>query len=400
MSPHIDYLKTLTPEAGIARAVYLYAPDGGQNLLWVLGADIGQSDLRLVHQQTPSFNLSLVGAADTRRSRVYARAAGEAVERFALLPPVVSDAIPAVIRADGGATWNGDLAGRVVDAVEGHHITDGGVVSDVFVPLGAVNYPAAVEVEEGLFDPSPSGTASGTSRGDAVERACKEVLERHAAMKAWIERSPLDQVDVDGVATRSSEFAQLASRARGIGLELVFAYLCPADNHPQPIMCMLLDESGELACAGLGLERDDAHGAFRALQEALQVRTVLLTPTTTDLDAHAPTAVSDDEERAAYWGSSHGLKAAKDWHRLVSRTPRPLAEPHPSVSWSTLVGERIEVDLTHRLPQPVRDMGWCVVKVLSARLQPLRMSDVVLWNIVNPEGYPLDQLPAAPHPYI
>jgi ribosomal protein S12 methylthiotransferase accessory factor len=292
------------------------------------------------------------------------------------------------------------LAGQTVPALAGRHVSQSGSSLEAFVPQTAVDYPPKTQYDSKTFDPSPSGTASGTSRDDALERACKEVLERDAAMTAWIKRSCLDRVDIDGVEARVGDFKKLASRARILGLDFVLAYLAPTSNIAQPIMCMLFDEKNGVACAGLGLERDEANGAFRAFQEALQVRTVLLTRAEAARGQSVRYPVTDDEDRAAYWGSSQGIDAAHEWLRLVSRVPRALSGPRESVPWSTLVGERLEVDLTHRLPPRIKDMGWAVVKVMSPLLQPLRMSDAVSWNISNEEDRLTYNLLSSPHPYI
>lgn len=105
MKQSIDYLRTLQPEMRIANLVTLYRPDADRNPLWVCAVNIGQSDFVGRQRTGKDYTLDLVGAADVRRSGVYARAAGEAVERWALKPTKVHKPIIAQINAPRGALW-------------------------------------------------------------------------------------------------------------------------------------------------------------------------------------------------------------------------------------------------------------------------------------------------------
>lgn len=68
------------------------------------------------------------------------------------------------------------------------------------------------------------------------------------------------------------------------------------------------------------------------------------------------------------------------------------AEPQ----WSRRVGPCLVVDLTPRLPEIVRDLGWAVAKVLPLELQPLRMSEEPTWNLLP--GVAVRT--STPHPFV
>jgi hypothetical protein len=70
------------------------------------------------------------------------------------------------------------------------------------------------------------------------------------------------------------------------------------------------------------------------------------------------------------------------------------------------------VDLTPRLPQAIRDLGWHAVKALAPLHQPLRMSEMHAWSwnhdrLLSPErdwgvecAIPAGSVEACPHPFI
>lgn len=405
----LDFLATLQPESGIARSVSLARPDDDRNPLWVLAVDIGQGDLEGRKQLGDDFSLSLVGAADVRRSGVYARAAGEAVERWALkphpgLPPVTSP-----VSAPGGANWRVDACRSSRPTYAGILHREDGTLAEVTVPAETVDYPVDGAIGDDV-DPSPSGTSAGAGVDDAVERACKEVLERDAAMRAWLSDIPLSPLDAAAVASAEPDFVRLREACARLSLRWAVAPLPTRGTTARgataegttahgattrTVMAVVVDERHGVACAGLGLSRSETASATRALQEALQVRTVL----TADDPARrrpAPDVVTDDAERARFWASPLGVAAGSSWLSSLSGAPeRPrTAEVEPR--WSSLVGDRIVVDLTSRLPDVVQRMGWAVVKVLPVTAQPLRMSEAPTWNVL-PD---LEVRRRAPHPFV
>jgi ribosomal protein S12 methylthiotransferase accessory factor len=394
MTPPLDFLQTLRLESGIARTVTLSRPDNDRNPLWVLAVDIGQSDLAGRKQTGDDFSLSLVGAADIRRSGVYARAAGEAVERWALKPHHSIPPTNAVVETPGGANWRIANSRQPRPTYAGLLRSADGMTTTVRVPAEAVDYPAGTATDD-TVDPSPSGTSAGAGIEDATERACKEALERDAAMRGWLSGRPLSPIDVDAVALIEPDFVRLGDVCTRLSLRWAVAALPTLGSTVRTMMAMIVDPRHAVACAGLGLERSEATSATRALQEAIQVRTVLAAE---DAIARtpAPHIVTNDVERARFWASSAGVEAGTNW---ISGLTLPSSEPRIDASapaWSTLLGEHIIIDLTARLPDVVRRMGWAVVKVLPVTAQPLRMSEAPSWNIVSD----LAVRQHVPHPFV
>ena len=395
MKQTLDYFWTLRPEAGIAREATLYRPDTDRSPLWVLAVDIGQADFSGRRRTGDDYSLALVGAADIRRSGVYARAAGESVERWALKPSTVHSPIVAEPDAPVRAHWKPLPIATRCATYHGVLRRNDGSTTVVRVPASAIDYPNGEDAEEDAsWDPSPSGTAAGHGLDDAVDRACKELLERDAAMRGWLEGTIPRSVDVEAVEAGNSDFARLTQVCRSLDLSFAVAYLPSPRPQVRPLMGMIVDRSRHVACAGLGLGRSDSGSATRALQEALQVRT-FLTAREPGQRTAPPSIIRDDGDRARFWSSEAGVAAGLKWINSVqpaTMPPKDDAEP----PWASLIGEHIVVDLTLRLPAAVQSMGWAVAKVLARNLQPLRMSEEHRWSIL-PD---VDIRVVTPHPFI
>jgi hypothetical protein len=160
-------------------------------------------------------------------------------------------------------------------------------------------------------------------------------------------------------------------------------------------MAMIVDRTRGVASAGLALDRCDSKAAARALQEAIQVRTVLTARASGDrLDP--PDVVEDDGDRARFWSSPAGVAAGDEWIRRVRPSSVPPSTPAGAIPWRDVVGVYTVVDLTPRLPTRIREMGWAVVKAFAPELQPLRMSDALPWSVLQD----VDVRATTPHPFI
>ena len=271
--------------------------------------------------------------------------------------------------------------------------SDGSSVG-VSVPAGAVDYPTGGP-DDPSYDPSPSGTAAGLGLENAIERACKELLERDAAMRAWLEGAPLISVDLEAAEAIDADLYRLTRICRQLGLSFAVAYLPSQHLRVRPIMAMIIDRAHGVASAGLALGRSDPASSARALQEALQVRTVITARTQEERTA-PPTVVKDDNERARFWSSAVGVTAGLEWISAVQPATTPPIQDGAEPRWAGLIGEYTVVDLTMRLPAEIQSMSWAVAKVFAPGLQPLRMSEEHSWSVL-PD---VDVRVMTPHPFI
>ncbi|HEY8982534.1 MAG TPA: YcaO-like family protein [Streptomyces sp.] len=424
----IDFTLTLDPEAGLARASELRPPRGGEEPLW-------QGLVELAWQQDESFpaertlSPEVVGACGVARSDVVVRAAGEAVERFALRPSQ-GDREAWSAGADGErlAFAAPEIALGSADAVALHHyparrLADG---TEVLVPAGLVDYPAAGPETAG-FDPSPSGAASGDGLDMALRSALLEVIERDAVMVAWARRLALPRVDLDAslrAAPATPAWRRLRTAldlARDSGVEPVLARVPTGVPGVVCAVGVVLDscDGRPLAAVGCNASTDWGRTLAGALQEALQIRTVLRLTRRARQDGPVPAVVTEDVERARYFADTPGADAAALWCAGFG-DPRPVGlEPSGEpVTVAELVShlreqgaDPLAVDLSHRLPAALRRMGWAAVKVVPVGLQPLRMDERAAFGWNHPRLASVEQRTGvtalndgeptwAPHPLI
>lgn len=398
----VDYLQTLNPANGLARSVRILRPDGSTNLLWTVAVDIGQER---PDEADAGIDMSWVGAAGIRRAPTLARAAGEAVERSALMPGTKLPAGEGRPMAPRGASWGHISAAMNLPVYAGTRYTGDGATVAVAVPAAAVDFPPLPGVTD-LFDPGPSGTAAGVDLASATNSAAKEIIERSSAILGWAQPEGARRY-----ALRDEAFGrqalELGSAASAQGVELEVIRL--EESHGHAVwMVVAIDGVQGVVGAGLGLERDPSAGVLRAVQESLQIRSLLINMKCFEGEKAVALPVANEMDRARYWAADASVGRIRGW---LARIPRAgghtgLAEtPNhgKNATWLDSLPEHTVVDLTPRLPPAIRDMGWRVVKIFCDKLQPLRMSDALEWNVLHrgsqsgPGGQHANVLP---HPFI
>ncbi|WJV47451.1 YcaO-like family protein [Streptomyces flavofungini] len=411
----IDFSATLAPENGLASAHAIRPPRRPDEPLWQGLAELHRDRTGAGERQGEALSPTVVGAYGISPSDTLTRAAGEAVERFALLPvpdpgsgPISGEGRPARIEdlgpqaaLDPTAPHAGLAAADTLDRplrwYPAQWLDSGAPLQ---VPAGLVDYPARAEDSDG-FDPSPSGAASGGTREQALRSALLEVIERDAFLTAWFHQLPLRLLDADHFASRAPDpgspgvrrFRQALHAARALGLHPVLARV---PTHVPGVVCtvgVIIDtaDGRPLAAVGASASDDPATSAVKALQEALQIRSALRLVQRAHPAEHPSRRPPGDLERAQYFASTAGVRAVERW--VATFTPAETAETAetaeaiaPDAPDAVTVTDLLDalhtqgvrpvvVDLTHRLPDPIRAMGWHAVKVIPVGMQPLRMDD-------------------------
>ena len=391
-------LETLAPETGLAKSFGVIPPPADGVPLWRvlvdigLGGDVREADYPLAH----------VGAYDVQRRGALERAAGEAVERYALAQSGSAATRRSLLgmRAESIDFW----WPRWLDQEESEQRTwpwyegrAGGDGHPVLVPAPAIDYDGGLRHREAAagaqaaFDASPSGTAAGLDHESATRSALLETIERDAVLCAWAARAGvwrLGDETVSDVATR-----RLMGDAARLGLRPVFGAIATTVPGIDVVCCVIIDSSGSAPLTAFGSKASSSRDTARraALQEALQIHE-LLRNLSTQCDRPpafaepSPSLVVDDVARAWWWTTEAGASSMERWIAGWRRDPSPprteaaAAEP----SYASLVagiaqdgGAPIIVDLTDRLNLAVRELGWRVVKVVCPGYQQLRMDETV-----------------------
>ncbi|WP_309107427.1 YcaO-like family protein [Arthrobacter sp.] len=401
----VDYVQTLNPDNGLARSVRILRPDGTNSFLWTVAVDIGQERL---DGPDAGIDMSWVGAAGIRRAPTLARAAGEAVERSALIPGEGLASGGGLPLAPRGACWADTSTVPALKAYAATRYERDGIEAAVAVPAAAVDFPPAPGVLD-LFDPGPSGTAAGIDLAMAEKSAAKEIIERSSAMLGWDQPETALRYNLHGNGFCAQTLG-LATAAAGQGVELELVLLREPHGHAV-WMAVAIDTRHMVVGAGLGLEQDPSQGVLRAVQESLQIRSLLINLKDFEGWRTVVPPITSEMARARYWAADTSVAGIREWLDRIPRADRPPRSTALSATqsdnqerrrtWLDSLPGYTMVDLTPRLPPAIREMGWCAVKIFCDTLQPLRMSDALDWNVLNvPPIAKQHQGNARPHPFI
>ncbi|NED20748.1 YcaO-like family protein, partial [Streptomyces sp. SID9913] len=291
----------------------------------------------------------------------------------------------------------------------------------VLVPAPLVDWPATAPGS--LFDPGPSGAASGGSADMALRSALVEIVERDAFTTAWGRRLRLPCwtdpfTAAAGTPDRPTGEAlrTLWRRAADAGVRTVFARIPTAVGGLCCVVACLLEPERPGALVTVGMKASDRpHDALLgALQEAWQVRAALEATLLDGPVADVPDPLVTEHDRIRYMLTARARRAVRDWAGGFVPAPAPMtaAEVTTDGIVTALLADGADphvVDLTPRLPATVAAMGWRAVKVVPAGYQHLRMDETHEWSwnrsrlASAPErtGCPArltDHRAAAPHP--
>jgi len=413
----VDPVRTLHPSLGLVSEASIYVPnDVG---LWRTVGRLANS--------TPGARIaSAVGAFDVTKRASLTRGAGEAVERFALVP--VPEDSEYLLAGNGSPGTRIDFVGAGLGCASALHwdfpwyrAIDLLTGEPTLVPAPVVDYsPGCGQTKpwDRYFDPSPNGAASGPSESFAQRSGIAEVMERDAFLTAWRQRIPLEKFDAESMPVmvrQSSEtrgLSLLLVAARAAGVEPILAFIPSNDAPLLTAVCIITEENGSAGFGAVGLKSaSDPVVALRgALQEGLQIRELFHTrmpsagrvPTGSD-SGRSPTAgtyapVTDDDSRADFWTTAPAVAELRQWVGSFKPSSFPGCRPTPDVDGLVqyLAGRNIRthwVNLTHRLPPAIQELGWTAGKTICPGAVPLTMDE-------TKELFVMPGCPATPHPLI
>ena len=400
----IDIPATLAPAAGVARNVSL-TPPCDSNPLWSSAVelqpfggftDTGHGGVTVQAWGRPGaaevpLSARYAGASATSRTDALLRGAGEAVERRALHSSPAHPTCFGMAEELGVPSLSAHHPGHALahpDAATAtlhwYHARSLEIGAPVLVPADLVDWPARTAC---LFDPSPSGAASGATPEAALGAALVEVAERDALTAAWGRQLRLPTYRP---SPRDTALAGVWRRAEAQGLTPVLARIPLAVPGLWCMTALLIDPQcpGALATVGMKASVHPAEAAVKAFQEAWQVRAALqslLGQGETPYDGPVVT----EHDRMRHMLTRFAYDTIRDW---ADGFQAPLTLPGPDGTAGPLeVQEMVEamnadgagllaVDLTRRLTPAVTAMGWHAVKVLAPGYQNLRMDETHRWS--------------------
>ena len=382
----IDPVRTLDPSFGLVSEATVYLPnDVG---LWRTVASLANG------RPGGKGFATAVGAFDVKKRSSMTRGAGEAVERFALVPGAADvEHLPAGSagtdkRIDFVTAGLGRASALAFD-FPWYRATDLLTGQESHMPAAVVDYSAGASTSpepwSRFFDPSPNGAASGPSERFAQVSGISEVIELDAFLSAWRQRIPLNKfvsgampADVlDAPGTRS--FLRLVAAARAAGIEPTLAFV-PHDESPLHVaVCVITGqrEPGHFGAVGLKAAADPVVALAGALQEGLQIRELFLARTPSTVSS---SQVTDDESRADFWTTGQALAELHLWVRTFRPAHFPPVKHVPNVDALVKYLARRDiqshwVSLTHRLPAAIQELGWVAGKAICPGAVPLTMDE-------------------------
>jgi ribosomal protein S12 methylthiotransferase accessory factor YcaO len=381
----IDYWRTLAPGTGFAKEVVVLPPKKGVQPLWTVLVDVGQRGWNAAGRE---FAFDWVGACGVDRNQTYIRAAGEAVERAALLPSKGLSLAAADKKLSDPWRKIGVAPFAVVESFCSAITLP--ERDEVAIPEVAVSYPAQDDIDRSISDPSPSGAAAGESWEAAVASALLELIERDLVCVAWRLQVPMVAIQVQDFADRSGTQSRylrtLLAGAGQLGIELVFGALPTCiPGHPV-VVAVARDLKFGVVSVGAALSAESDRSVLRAAQEAVQMRNGLVALVSHyGADVNFEGTVRTDVDRARWWVS--GNHPDQLWRWAQSFMPELLEFAETPVTTPQIVdtirseGHHIAiVDLLPRLPDAVRALGWSAVRAFVSGYQPLRVDEGLDWT--------------------
>lgn len=401
----------VAPEFGIAEGAVVRPPDDGLPL-WLAAVSLRRSG-----PDHGAYSATVVGAAGLTRGNAWVRGVGEAVERYALAPTGEDDPdaaaleLPEVTRelAEHGIVGALPEGGPVLPAVR---LATG---EPCAVPRPAVDYPGP-EADD-LTDQTPSGAASGLDAERALVSATWELIERDAFERAWQGVAVPHRIGIAEVGATAAPDARgsldaLGALTRRHGHRVRLGML-PTITGTAAVTALVQRGDGPVG-VGCSAGVSVAACAVKAIVEGIQVESLL---SNWRAARHGdPDAVSGrprtEAERLDYLCSRAATGAADAFAASFAPRDADVRSPDPAAARATSAAlaaglaaagvHLFAVDLTPRLPGPVRALGWRAVRVLPAGLQPLRGNDRLAWNWapnrMSGRIGPTGASPRPPHP--
>ncbi|MFJ6537884.1 YcaO-like family protein [Paenarthrobacter sp. NPDC091711] len=413
----VDAVKTLNPSFGLVTEATVYVPN--EVGLW---RTVG----RLANGAPGARLASAVGAFDVTKRASLTRGAGEAVERFALVP-VAADS-EHLLAPRGSLDTKIDFVGTGLGCASAlacdfpwYRAIDLQTGDPTLVPAPVVDYTPGlghVNPWDGYFDPSPNGAASGPSEAFAQRSGLSEIVERDAFLTAWRQRTPLEKFDAESMPVAARQppetrgLSLLLVAARAAGVEPTLAFIPSNDSPLLTAVCIITEEKGAAGFGAVGLKAasDPVMALSGALQEGLQIRELFLARaqsagTATDgavsvgpLTRVSDAPVTDDDSRADFWTTPPAIAELRQWVGTFTSScfPGSHSAPDVDVLVQHLAGRNISshwVNLTHRLPRAIQELGWVAGKAICPGAVPLTMDE-------TKKLFVMPGCPSTPHPLI
>ena len=395
----VPYASILNSESGLVKDYFNLPPYNDEPKLFHLTAELNLTEPTRSFETTSSVDdpLGVVGGSSLDKERALGKVAGEAVERYCLLPGEV----PSEYRAFNSLSSHFAMDPNSIAAGTGRvtpdrHALEIEWISGLtlkparvcLIPSQLVFVPHIFRDDEVIIRPPIStGAASGITLEDALYRGLCEVIERDAFMVSWLRQLRLKKLIPTTNLNRNSEAVifQLTMEA-SLRYQLIPEFfLLPNDVELFTVLCALKDVTGVGPAVTIGAKTscDLSNALLGSLEEAHQMRPWmrnLLEEESTDAKPNAslPRTI---RERARFWLAHEQAQYLFSW----------LSQCQDEIEADTLPFIRSDVSLVE-LVDAIQAQGATVYAVdLSSKLGMLSTSGVFMKavKVIVPEYQPL-----------
>lgn len=345
--------------------------------------------------------LGVVGGSSLSKERALIKAAGEAVERYCLLPGNIPaeykafNALPPDLAMDPNSIVAG--TSRITPNRQSFKIEwiSGFVLKPArvcWIPSQLVFVPHLFRDDEVIIRPPiTTGAASGMTLGDALYRGLCEVIERVAFMVSWLRQLPLKRLRPAQNSNGGSEgnlFQMTLEASLRYKLSPEF-FLLPTGIPVFTVLCVLWDFSriGPPVTVGAKTSWNLCTALLGSLEEANQMRPwirKLLEEDFNDIES-SPELPRTIRERARLWLASEPVQYLSSWLSLCQEEIE-ISDFHAARSEASLAdlvdaiqmqgGTVYAVDLSSKVSTLLKsETHMNVVKVIVPEYQPLYLTE-------------------------
>jgi ribosomal protein S12 methylthiotransferase accessory factor len=428
--------KTLDFDSGLVLRWFNFPPYHDEPKLWHFSATLKVSDVETGIDPDDGDSGEFAGGSSLDIDRALAKLAGESVERYATtrnshselqklnswnelvasgfmaLDPVelpISDESQRDYRRNEQVSW---LKGVDLRSIE-----------PAFVPAQLVFVPHVFLEHEAVWRaPISTGAASHSTIEGALYAGLCEVIERDAFQVAWLRQLKLSRLEPPTGETNAHSLLERLLEVNNRYHLRCEIYQLPCSLPLTVCMAIVWDDTGMGPPCAVAAKCSPSKviACLGAIEEAHQMRSWLRRLLdTSGACSRAEKKLNTLRDRARHWLTPEAAKTLKDWVQYASSVaPNNSLEESHSLTLAELINEVVRdggspyaVDLSDRLPESMRQLGWKVVKVVVPQYQPLNlteeMEDFALIRLNNAEfrlgveaAIPSQQIFQHPHPFL
>ena len=432
LTPAPDPKKSLADKSLVIRW-YNFPPYHDEPKIWHLSATLETAETKMEISSEDDDTGEVAGGSSLDLDRALTKLAGESVERYATTRNLTTEF--GELNSWNNLTASGLKALDPVelpigDESERKYRRDEKVAwlqgidfkswQTTYLPAQLIFVPHVFIENEAVWRaPISTGTAAYSSLEGALYAGLCEVIERDAFQVAWLRQLKLTHLKVPTGDTQAHQMlTKLLALSKRYHLRCEL-YQIPCSLPLTVCMVIIWDDTGIGPPCAVAAKCSPSlvMACLGAVEEAYQMRSWLRRLLDTFGASVESKPLNTLRDRARYWLRTEAAQILADWVRQANPVlssdgvERLLTLSELTDAITQDGGSPYAVDLTPRLPNSIRELGWHSIKIVVPQYQPLNlteeMEDFALERLDNAETrlgvealIPPGQLHQYPHPFL